>query len=107
MLISLILQPRDHFVHQFKNLRAEFICAVYDRLMNWSENHLAQAQRRCFARVDKNRGNHFEHSPKEYGLRNIIPPFLADSDEYWHHVAMKCFACSTQLGRPAFLSLLP
>jgi hypothetical protein len=82
VLISLILQPRDHFIHQFKNLREEFICAVHDRLINLAIKYLAQAQRRYFAREDEIRGNHSEDSPNEYGLRNFIPPSLVDSDEY-------------------------
>jgi hypothetical protein len=28
VLISLILQPQDHFIHQLISLREEFICAV-------------------------------------------------------------------------------
>jgi hypothetical protein len=43
-----------------------------------------------------------EGSPKEYGLRTFIPPSLSDSDEYWRHVATKCFAVSTQLASPTF-----
>jgi hypothetical protein len=82
VLVSLILQPRDHFIHQFKNLRDEFIWAVYGRLIHLVIKYLAQAQRRYFAREDEIRGNHSEGSPKEYELRNFIPPSLVDSDEY-------------------------
>jgi hypothetical protein len=34
VLMSLILQPRDHFIHQLITLREEFICAIFDRLVN-------------------------------------------------------------------------
>jgi hypothetical protein len=102
VLISLILQPRDHFIHSLATLREEFICAVSGRLVNLKIKFLAQAQRRCFAREDEIRGENSESAPKEYGLRTFIPPSLTDSDQYWHQVAMKCFALSTQLGAPTF-----
>jgi hypothetical protein len=66
-------------------------------------NHvLAQAQSRCFAWEDEIRDENSDGVPKEYGLRTFIPPSLTASDEYWHHVATKCFALSTQLGPPTF-----
>jgi hypothetical protein len=34
------------------------------------------------------------------------PPSFTDSDEYWRHVAPKCFIISTQLGSPTLFSLL-
>jgi hypothetical protein len=46
------------------------------------------------------RADDCEDSSKEYGLRTFIPPSLVGSDEYWHHVATKCFALSTQWGHP-------
>jgi hypothetical protein len=64
--------------------------------------HLAQAQRRCFARDDEIRDENSDGVPKKYGLRTFIPPSLVDSDDYWHHTAAKCFAISTQLGAPRF-----
>jgi hypothetical protein len=36
------------------------------------------------------------------GLRTFISPSLVDSDQYWHHVAAKCFTLSTKLGPPTF-----
>jgi hypothetical protein len=58
---------------------------------------LAQAQRRCFARQDGicGQAENSESIPNEYGLGTFIPPSFTDSDEYWHHVATKCFAMST------------
>jgi DNA polymerase III delta prime subunit len=102
VLISLILQPRDHFIHQLTTLREEFICAVSGRLINLTITFRSRAQRRCFAREDEIRGENSDNCPKEYGLRTFIPPSLTDSDEYWHHVTTKCFALSTQLGPPTF-----
>jgi hypothetical protein len=99
-LISPILQPRGQFIHQLATLRKEFICAVYGRLINLKIEFLAQAQRRCFAREDEVRADDCEDSSKEHGLRTFTPPSLVDSDEYWHHVATKCFAFSTKLGPP-------
>jgi hypothetical protein len=66
---------------------------------------VAQAQRRYFAREDETLDQNPEGSPKEYGLRTFIPRFLIDGDEYWRHVATKCFVISTQLGYPTFFSL--
>jgi hypothetical protein len=45
VLISLILQPRDHFADQLITLREEFICAVFGRLVNLNIKFIAQAQR--------------------------------------------------------------
>jgi hypothetical protein len=53
VLISLILQPRDHFIHQLTTLREEFICAFFGRLVNLNIKFIAQAQRRYFAREDE------------------------------------------------------
>jgi hypothetical protein len=102
VLISLMLQPRDYFIHQLTTLREEFIGAVDGRLINITITFLAQAQRRCFAREDEIRDKNSDGVPKEYGVRTFIPPSFTASDEYWHHVAAKCFALSKQLGPPTF-----
>jgi hypothetical protein len=99
----LILQPGDHFIHQLITLREKFLCVVFGRLVNINIKFLAQSQRRHFAREDEIWVQNPEGSPKEYGLRAFIPPSLTDSDEYWSHIAPKCFAISTQLGSPTFL----
>jgi hypothetical protein len=106
VLISLILQPQDHFIHELITLREEFICAIFGRLVNLNIKFIAQAQRRYFAREDEILDQNPEGTPKEYGLRVFIPPSLTDSDEYWRHVATKCFAISTQLGSPTFFLTL-
>jgi hypothetical protein len=102
VLISLILQPRDHFFHQLITLREEFICAIFSRLVILNIKFIAQAQRGYFAREDEILDENPEESPKEYGLRTFIPPSLTDSNEYWRHVATKCFTISTHLGAPTF-----
>jgi hypothetical protein len=89
VLIALILQRRDHFIHQLGALREEFICAVYGRLIDMDIKYAAQAQRRCIAREDQARDENSDGVPKEYGLRTFIPPSLIDNDEYWHHVTTK------------------
>jgi hypothetical protein len=102
VLISLILQPLDHFIHQLITLRKEFICAGFSRLVDLNIKFIAQAQRRYFVREDEIMDQNPEGNPNEHGLRTFIPPSLTDSDEYWRHVATKCFAISTQLGSPTF-----
>jgi hypothetical protein len=102
VLISLILQPRDHFIHQLITLREELTCAIFGRLVNLNIKFIAQAQRGYFAREDEILDQNPEGNPKEYGLRTFIPLSLTDGDEYWRHVATKCFAISTQLGSSAF-----
>jgi hypothetical protein len=102
MLISLILQLLDHFIHQLITLRKEFVCAVFGRLLNLNIKFLAQSQRRYFAGGDEILDQNSKGDPKEYGLRTFIPPSLTDSDEYWSHVAPKGFAISSQLGSPTF-----
>jgi hypothetical protein len=82
VLTSLILQPRDHFIHQLTTLREEFICAVYGCLINLKIKFLAQVKRRLFAREDEIPSDDCEDSSKEYGLRTFIPASLVDSDEY-------------------------
>jgi hypothetical protein len=81
-------------------LREEFTCAVAGRWVNLNIIFIAQAQRRYFAREDEILDQNPEERPKEYGLRTFIPPSLTDGNEYWRHVAIKCFAISTQLGSP-------
>jgi hypothetical protein len=95
VLISLLLQPRDHFIRQLITLREEFICAVFGRLVNLNIKFIAQAQRRYFSREDEILDQSPEGDPNEYGLRTLIPPSLTDGEEYWRHVATKCFAIST------------
>jgi hypothetical protein len=102
VLISLILEPRDHFIHQLITFREEFISAVFDRLVNLNIKFIAQARKRYFAGEDEILNQNSEGSPKEYGLRMFIPPSITDNDKYWRHVATKCFAISTQLGSPTF-----
>jgi hypothetical protein len=41
VLISLILQPRDHFIHQLTTLREEFISVVFGRLVNLNIKFIA------------------------------------------------------------------
>jgi hypothetical protein len=50
VMISLIFQPRDHFIHQLITLREEFVCAVFDPLVNVNMKFIAQAQRRTLQR---------------------------------------------------------
>jgi hypothetical protein len=100
VLIVLILQPRDHFIHELATLREQFIYAVYGRLINLDIKYLAQAQRRCFAREDEIRDENSDGVPKESGLRTFIPLLMVHGDEYWHYVATKCLAISTHLGPP-------
>jgi hypothetical protein len=44
VLISLILQPHDQFIHQLRTVREEFFLAVPDHLVNLNVKFLAQAQ---------------------------------------------------------------
>jgi hypothetical protein len=99
-LISLILQPCGHFLHQMSTLREEFICAVSGRLFNLRIKYLAMVQKRQLAKENKIRDQN--PTEKEYGVRTFIPPSFTDSDEYWHRVATKCVALSGELGSPTF-----
>jgi hypothetical protein len=102
VLIALVLQPRGYFIHQLPNLGEEFICAVSGRLVNIAIKFLAQAERRYFAREDEIRRDLSNEVTKDFGIRSFIPLSLVDSNEYWHKVATKCFAISTQFGPPTF-----
>jgi hypothetical protein len=53
VLICVMLQRRDHFVHALETLREEFICSVSGRLVNIAINWLLAAQRNHFAREDE------------------------------------------------------
>jgi DNA-directed RNA polymerase subunit E'/Rpb7 len=53
VLISLILQPRNYFLHQVTTLREEFICALFGRLVNIRIKFVVEAQKRYFAREDE------------------------------------------------------
>jgi hypothetical protein len=99
--IALILRPRGHFIHTMPTLREEFVCAISGRLISLNIQYLFSTQA-ALAREDEVR--HAEDGPREveHGLRTFIPPSLTDSDEYWHAVASKCFAISSQSGCPTF-----
>jgi hypothetical protein len=43
VLISLVFQPRDHFIHELITLREKFICAVFGRMVNLNIKFIAQA----------------------------------------------------------------
>jgi hypothetical protein len=73
VLISLILQPRYHFIHQLITLREHFIYAAFGRLVNLNIKFMAQAQRRYFAREDEILDQNPEGSPKEYWFRTFVP----------------------------------
>jgi hypothetical protein len=81
VLISLVLQPRDHFTHQLGTLREQFICAVSGQPANLKIECPEQAGRRYLVRegeiwaADQN-------GEKEYGMRTFIPPSMTDNDEY-------------------------
>jgi hypothetical protein len=83
-------------------MRRVHLCG-FDRLGNLKIKFITQAQRRYFTRENEILDQNPEGSPKEYGLRTFISPSLTYSDEYWRHVAPKCFAISTQFGSPTFL----
>jgi hypothetical protein len=82
-------------------LREEFVCAVSGRLINLNIKDLISAQA-ALAREDEicqaDEGPH----DLECGVRNFIPLSLTDRDEYWHTVATKCFAISSQFGCSTF-----
>jgi hypothetical protein len=97
VLICLMLQPRDHFLHVLEILREEFLGSVSGRLINMHINWLFAAQRSYLAREDEIQGiDGAENGEKEFGLRSFIPSALTDTDQYWHGVAEKCFALSTR-----------
>jgi hypothetical protein len=75
MLISLILQPRDHFIHQLSTLREEFTCAVFGDLVNLNIEFIVQVQKRDFAREDESLDQDPEGSQKTMDLeRSFHPP---------------------------------
>jgi hypothetical protein len=92
VLISLILQPPDHFIHQLTTLREEFICAASGRLINLAITFPSRVQKWRFAREDEVRSENSDDNPTEHGLRTLIPRSLTDNDEFWHYITMKCFA---------------
>jgi hypothetical protein len=103
VLIFLMLQARNHFIHDLETLREDFLCAVFGRLVNINLKWMLGAQRGHFAREDELRGGDgAENVAKEYGLRSFIPSSMTDTDQYWHGVAEKCFALSSQMGPPTF-----
>jgi hypothetical protein len=92
VLISLVLQPRNLFIHQLRTLREELVSAVLDRLVNLKIKFLAQIQKQCFAGEYEILDQNPDERSKEYGPITFIPPSLTDRDEYWNHIATKCFA---------------
>jgi hypothetical protein len=99
--MALITPPRGYFLHGMGTLRAEFACALSERLVNLNIKYLAEREKELF-QEDEIRADGEQGNEKEFGIRTFIPPSLTDSDEYWHHVASRCFGISTQLGAPTF-----
>jgi hypothetical protein len=98
-----MLQSRDHFIQGIETLREEFICAVSGRLVNIATNWLLAAQCSHFSREDEIRAMGNDDSPeKEFGFQSFLLSSITDTDQYWHGVAEKCFALSTQMGPPTF-----
>jgi hypothetical protein len=71
--ISLILQPRDHFIHTIPTLRGEFVCRVSDRVINLNIKDLVTAQAALAREHEVRQADEGAHD-LEYGLRNFIPP---------------------------------
>jgi hypothetical protein len=92
--ILLILQPRDHFIHQLTTLQEEFICSGFDRMLNLNIKFLAPAQRRSFTIEDEIHGEISDEDQRQYGVKPFIAAFLGDPDGYWHYVATICFTLS-------------
>jgi hypothetical protein len=88
-LISLILQPGDHFIHPLTTLREEVISAVSCRLINLKITFLAHIQRRCIARKDEIRGQSSEATPEEDGLMTRGSP----GDCYALRIRITCALC--------------
>jgi hypothetical protein len=63
VLISLILQSRDHFIHQLITLREEFTCAIFGRLVNLNIKFIVKVQRQYFARENEILDQNPEGSP--------------------------------------------
>jgi hypothetical protein len=80
--IGLVMQRRDHFIRAMPTLREEFTCAVSGRLINLNIKYLIRAQK-ILDREDELRRGEDSEEPREYGLRNFVPPSVIDSDEYW------------------------
>jgi hypothetical protein len=106
VLISLMLQPRTHFLHSMETLREEFLCATYGRLVNIQVKWLLAAQHLRARQDEISTPETNEDQEREYGLRTFIPASMTDSDQYWHAVKEKCFALTSKLGPPTiFLTI--
>jgi hypothetical protein len=83
VVICLMLQLRNHFLHALDTLREEFLCSVSSRLINIHINWLLAAQRSYLAREDEIRGiDGAENGEKGFGLRSFILSALTDTDQY-------------------------
>jgi hypothetical protein len=103
VLIYLILQPKDHFIHSLETLREEFLCVTYGQLLNLQLKLLFGAQTASLAREDEVRGEgNLDNLVNEFELRSLIPSSITDTDQYREGVKEKCFAVATKPGPPTF-----
>jgi hypothetical protein len=76
--ISLVMRPRDHFIHRLPTLREEFICATEGRLVNMNIKFLISAQR-IMAEEDELRYD-ADLAEKSFGLRTFVPSLVLGTD---------------------------
>jgi hypothetical protein len=103
VLISLALQPRDHFIHQLGTLREEFICAVSGRPTNLKIKFLEQAEQRYLVREDEIRAAE-QNSEKEHSMRTFIPPSMTDLP-FSCHITTETNRIETNVSRRVSLSV--
>jgi hypothetical protein len=74
MLVSFILQPRDHFIRQLITLREEFTCVIFGRLVNLNIKFIAQAQKGYLARENDILDQDPDGSPRNMHLEHSFHP---------------------------------
>jgi hypothetical protein len=103
VVIYMMLQSWDPFLHVLKTLREGFIGAVSARLANIAATCVFGGQRSVFASEDGIRGiDRYESGQEEFELRIFLLSSMTGTDQYWHGVAEKCFALSSQMRPPTF-----
>ena len=98
------LQPSSYILNRCPNLREEYICSVYGRMIQNRINFLFKHQLLLRKESEIRNGSVFDENEKDLdeGIKTYVPANLTGSHAYWKKVADSAFFLTLILGSPKF-----